>query len=1462
MSKGFFSALLAFTLIATPVFAADEYTASYVCPYGGTPPATETVAYGDNYTVAQNTCTVPTGYRFKYWKLDEAKYPGETFTWTYTKDQKFYAAIENDYTITYDCGNGTGSGTKKYTAVYNDSFTPSYSGCKVPSGYYLSGWAVSGTNDVKPNRTAFTWLYTEDKTLTAQYSNTTTITYSCGKVGGTPPASTTATYGQDYTLANYTCNTPAGQQCYWLETGDGKTYKPGETFTWNISSINVTLEAYCEAAKYTINYVYGENSGSESVAYGETYKPKECKVVGYTCSDWAVSGTNDTRIAGTSYTWDYTEDKTFTATLTPVTYAVSYDCDKGTGTPPSNTTATYDASFTPAANTCTPPSGTVFLGWHDGKYIRPAGTAFIWQYPSKHAFKAVYDTAISYTITYSCGSGSGYAPSVRNYIKSGDTVDPSDIGGCKAPTGYTFDGWDVSGTNEIQRPKTSFTWNYNENKTFTARYTPIVTTVKYDCGEFEGTPPTATTATYGTLFTLPSNTCTPKKGYQFAGWAMNGESSDIRSAGASFTWEYESTEFKIGAVYEPVTYTVSYSCNGGSGDAPSNDSIQYGKKFTAAMNSCTKYGYEFKSWAISGTDRYVKEGGAIDPWEYTENKTLSADWVRLESTVTYKCGDGTGNPPSGTSVYYGNSFTPAVSDCTVPSGYTFYGWMVSDTNDVVFSGTSFTWEYMGNKTLTAVYTLPPYTVTYSCGEGGSGTPPSSTTALYNVPFTPAANTCSPATGFYFTEWLVSGTTDTKPAETAFIWKYNENKTFSAKYDKIRYTVSYSCGEGTGTPPADGTATYGDRFNIATDAICAAPAGYMDGIDKWLISGTNVTASPGTAIDPWNYTENKTLIATYKPKKFEAKYSCGIGTSTTPPNTDTVIFGSVYTPATPTDGCGVPDGYTAFAGWSVKIDDTTTEIRPAGTQFTWNYTDNELFTATFTPKKFTVKYSCGEGTGTAPANADAYYNTPFTPAANTCVPKTGYEFEGWLVDDAAASIRPAGVAFTYTYRDNIKLTAKYKPSTYNVTYSCGPGAGTPPTATTATYGQSFTTAANTCTAPTVGYDTTFRGWTISGTGGVAGAGTGSNAVKHAAGSTFTWEYTEDKVLTATWDAKTYKVKYECDGSTGTPPAIAIATYDAEFTPATSTCTPPAGHVFKNWVNGYDQSDTRLAGVPFVWKYTSDQTFKTQYRVLLSSEGLCSYDYLETYGPSAELEGDWTPNDITLHWYNDNSEINVTNTNAASCTYDGLVVPATTPTKTGYTFGGWQLQNCWNNYTCGMNSGMVGTAPTWDAQHVRWKPLNGNSGLTMQRVFGTENSSDLNNGELAISFDHGTVKAVVSCNATVPDAWSVVAQGISQGTMSDAEAIGVLTACSYENDVTRPTNTFTSGATGSTCWVKMTSYTPTGGSQCNMSSAKWALVSNGYDSTESCAKECAPFAAKLISNYSSYRRALFGSGTSGN
>ena len=81
-------------------------------------------------------------------------------------------------------------------------------------------------------------------------------------------------------------------------------------------------------------------------------------------------------------------------------------------------------------------------------------------------------------------------------------------------------------------------------------------------------------------------------------------------------------------------------------------------------------------------------------------------------------------------------------------------------------------------------------------------------------------------------------------------------------------------------------------------------------------------------------------------------------------------------------------------------------------------------------------------------------------------------------------------------------------------------------------------------------------------------------------------------------------------------------------------------------------------------------------------------------TANVEADWTANTININWYiDDNAQQTIAQN---TCTYDGTITLPQEPTKTGYTFNGWQLRaasapsetNCFTNTSeneCIANSG---------------------------------------------------------------------------------------------------------------------------------------------------------------------------------
>ncbi|MFQ6704105.1 MAG: hypothetical protein ACLRFP_03440 [Alphaproteobacteria bacterium] len=208
--------------------------------------------------------------------------------------------------------------------------------------------------------------------------------------------------------------------------------------------------------------------------------------------------------------------------------------------------------------------------------------------------------------------------------------------------------------------------------------------------------------------------------------------------------------------------------------------------------------------------------------------------------------------------------------------------------------------------------------------------------------------------------------------------------------------------------------------------------------------------------------------------------------------------------------------------------------------------------------------------------------------------------------------------------------------------------------------------------------------------------------------------------------------------------------------------------------------------------------------------CDNDVLSTYTGPANLTANWQGNNISVTWYNGDTQYA-----SNSCTYGGnLTMPSSIPQKTGYTFKGWRVKQCLSGLDTSIST-------SWDATHTRWKSIS-STGYTMANALGTENSSDLNNGEWAVTFSYGTVKGMAKCSSTNGSV-------ATPGTPSDTD--------------------------GQYCWCQATNYTPNGGNQCNVASPSWVFA---YDrgAATSCKYYCAHGCVNNVFWGDDFRRALFG------
>lgn len=182
-------------------------------------------------------------------------------------------------------------------------------------------------------------------------------------------------------------------------------------------------------------------------------------------------------------------------------------------------------------------------------------------------------------------SGSSYAVSISGYIQTG--VSPATI---EAKGTYTL-------------PARTWQWR-----------------VAYNANGGTGAP-SSQTKNYGSDLKLSTMKPT-RTGYIFKGWATSSTGSVAYQPGGTYKSNASVTLY---AIWEIITYQVSYDANGGAG-APSAQTKKHGTALTLSSTTPTKTNYNFNGWGTSAEATTVayQPGGS-----YTKesNITLYAIWT-------------------------------------------------------------------------------------------------------------------------------------------------------------------------------------------------------------------------------------------------------------------------------------------------------------------------------------------------------------------------------------------------------------------------------------------------------------------------------------------------------------------------------------------------------------------------------------------------------------------------------------------------------------------------------------------------------------------------------------------------------------------------------------------------------------------------------------------------------------------
>ena len=346
-----------------------------------------------------------------------------------------------------------------------------------------------------------------------------------------------------------------------------------------------------------------------------------------------------------------------------------------------------------------------------------------------------------YSVTYELNGGSGTTPTEGSH-STGETFTVANGSGF-TKYGYYFAGWQESATSV----------NYASGDTITvgtqaisliARWTALTSyTVTYLANNAGGSVPTEVNHFAGDVITVAGKGTLDLLGKSFGGWTLS--SGGTKQANDTVTI---SGNLTLTAIWNDLSFTITYTNSGGSGTLPSHSSLHAGDTFTVAAGTGLTHGTDtFVGWS-DGSDNFV--AGDIFTMSAAD-EVLYALWQPVGGfSVTYLAGTGSGTVPTEPNHNFNETFTVGTdSGLIAPSGYTFADW--SDGNNQFSPGDIYTIVVDTNVVFTAEWSNGTYHVTYSI-NGGSGTTPTEIDHLPGETFTVSSAAGITRSGYTFGGW--------------------------------------------------------------------------------------------------------------------------------------------------------------------------------------------------------------------------------------------------------------------------------------------------------------------------------------------------------------------------------------------------------------------------------------------------------------------------------------------------------------------------------------------------------------------------------------------------------------------------------------------------------------------------------------------------------------------------------------
>ena len=757
------------------------------------------------------------------------------------------------------------------------------------------------------------------------------------------------------------------------------------------------------------------------------------------------------------------------------------------------------------------------------------------------------------------------------------------------------------------------------------------------------------TAKNGSSITLP---IISRSGYTFDGW-KNAEGV-VYKGGSSYVMPIGS--HTLTAQWSAITYKVIYNANYGTGTT-ATQTMTYDKDMNLSSNGFMSTGRTFVGWNTNefGTGTAYTDGQSVKNLTATNGGTVTlyAQWQknRYKTTIDNNNGD---------SVYSFESEFGTLNALTIPkkTGYDFAGWTNSNGSNRLGSVRIDTY-IKDDKS----YNCPIYPYKYAGGDatsyGNFEIIESSADNPSNLKYETKINATSvyqahgmnSYVGFYTARGSYSYKSNTEYIHT-FLAKLPKGTRVQLAYNNLGtnptitwltspygtgeweyYTYRAKLGEG-----ASDLAIGYIFIHSIDDNVLKAPFSWNLAWSKIIEIG-NDSKTHAYVTDA----ANTTLTANWSLHDYSISFDTnnGILIGTTPSSYN--IESSDVALPTPSR-----DGYT-FGGWYENSNFSGSAV----TKISKGSTGDKKYYAKWIPNTYSIAYNLDGGSAST-SNPTSYNLNTNTFTLNNPT-KTGYSFKGWTevvkinnwhegdLGDSTSGGNPTVSARGSFYSEPVFVKA-------GVTYSwpnhmlenTSVGAGT--------VGARFYDANGTYKTYLTG---NYKGYTPTEDGYIRFLIVGYTEEygnKFSLNSSVMDSVTinqgsyGNRTYTANWKVKTTNVVfYRNHDSNDTTTAVQSFTYDG------------ANQYFKD--NGWSKTGYTLAGYSKV-RGSATADFIVTNNVVNS--------YIDSTYPTTNVYGVWKPNIYTVTF---NTQGGTSDTSSKNVTYDSTYGILPTPTKYGYTFGGW-------------------------------------------------------------------------------------------------------------------------------------------------------------------------------------------------